>query len=288
MASAPTLPLVSVDEYLNTSYHPDVEYVDGVLVEKGMPTVPHNLLERILLFWFAQFERQMRFKVMHEIRTVIVERARYRLPDIVLVPKPLRSKICDVVPWVVIEIVSPDDTIKKTRARFIDYTNLGVKHVLQLDPEEYVAHRFDNGSMIETCFGTVSNCRPAQCHSTRKNCSGGSVRSSKTSEKLNVLFPIQPVFSFNLRVQDTGYYRKATTNRCSKSTALSCSKWRKDHQLALVPSGRYIASSRQTTSFWLALWTSSQLIRTPSPGVSGTCRWPVGSTLNIGQSPSSM
>jgi hypothetical protein len=26
MASAPTLPLISVDEYLSTSYEPDVEY----------------------------------------------------------------------------------------------------------------------------------------------------------------------------------------------------------------------------------------------------------------------
>jgi Uma2 family endonuclease len=155
MAIAPVAPLVSVDEYLNTSYHPDVEYVDGVLVEKGMPTVAHNLLEQVLLFWFAPFAQQFRFKAMHEIRTVIIERSRYRLPDVLIIPKPLRNRICDVVPWVVIEIVSPDDTIKKTRARFLDYSNLGVKHVLQLDPEEYVAHRFDHGSLIETRFESL-------------------------------------------------------------------------------------------------------------------------------------
>src|SRR5438105_3551590 len=39
MAVVPSPPLVSVDEYLNSSYHPDVEYVDGVLVERGMPTI---------------------------------------------------------------------------------------------------------------------------------------------------------------------------------------------------------------------------------------------------------
>lgn len=155
MATAPTLPLVPVDEYLRTSYHPDVEYVDGVLLEKGMPTIPHNLLERILLFWFAEFERPLRFKVMHEVRTVIIERSRYRLPDVLLVPKPLHSDICNVVPWAVIEIVSPDDTIRRTRTRFLDYMDLGVKHILQLDPEEYVAHRFDRGSLIETRFESL-------------------------------------------------------------------------------------------------------------------------------------
>jgi hypothetical protein len=35
MAAAPTLPFVPVDEYLNTAYHPHMEYVDGVLVERA-------------------------------------------------------------------------------------------------------------------------------------------------------------------------------------------------------------------------------------------------------------
>ena len=32
MATAPTLPLVSVEEYLRTSYEPNCEYIDGVLI----------------------------------------------------------------------------------------------------------------------------------------------------------------------------------------------------------------------------------------------------------------
>ena len=156
MASAPTLPIVSVDEYLNTSYEPDVEYVDGVLVEKGMPTIAHNFLGRLLLFWFAQYEAPFRFTVMYDVRTQIIERHRYRLPDIMLCPEPLpKGSLVNVVPWAVIEIVSPDDTIHKTRARFLDYSHLGVRHVLQMDPEDHVAHRFDNGSMIQTQFQSL-------------------------------------------------------------------------------------------------------------------------------------
>src|SRR5436189_4031329 len=104
MATAPTTPLVSVDEYLNTSYEQDMEFVDGMLVEKGMPTIPHNLLERLLLFWFAPFEQQFRYITLHEVRTQVIEGARYRLPDIMLAPLPLRGRICDVVPWAVIEV----------------------------------------------------------------------------------------------------------------------------------------------------------------------------------------
>jgi len=150
MSTEPTLPLVPVDEYLNTSYEPDVEYVNGVLVEKGMPTIAHSYLERLLLFWFAQFETPLRFVALHEIRTQIIERARYRLPDFMLVPKPLpRGRIVNIVPWVVVEIVSPDDTINKTPDRFFDYNSIGVQTLLQMDPEEYVVHRFENGSMIQ-------------------------------------------------------------------------------------------------------------------------------------------
>lgn len=39
MAIAPTVPPVSVDEYLNTSYERDMEYVEGTLVERRMPTL---------------------------------------------------------------------------------------------------------------------------------------------------------------------------------------------------------------------------------------------------------
>lgn len=70
------------------------------------------------------------------------------------VGKPARG-IVDFVPWVVIEIVSPDDTIRKTRVRFLDNSHLGVRHMLRMDPEEYVAHRVENGSMIETRFKTL-------------------------------------------------------------------------------------------------------------------------------------
>ncbi len=89
MATAPTIPLVPVDEYLSTGYHPDVEYVDGVLVERGVPTAFHALLQVILTAHFRQFERQFRFKTLTEARTQIVPRARYRIPDVMLLPTPM-------------------------------------------------------------------------------------------------------------------------------------------------------------------------------------------------------
>lgn len=153
MATAPTLPLVSVDEYLNSSYEPDMEFVDGVLIPRGMPTIAHSLLQKLLLFWFADFEDELGFEAMQEVRTQIIERARYRIPDIMLCPRPIpQGRVCDVVPWSVIEVQSPNDTITETQDRFADYKQIGVHSLVLMDPEKYIAYEFRDRSLIAQPF----------------------------------------------------------------------------------------------------------------------------------------
>lgn len=50
MAALPPLPRVTVEEYLNTSYEPDVEYVDGILVKRNVGDWLHSLVQSNLLF----------------------------------------------------------------------------------------------------------------------------------------------------------------------------------------------------------------------------------------------
>jgi Uma2 family endonuclease len=153
MASASTLPLVPVDEYLGSSYRRDVEYVDGYLVERSVPTYLHSLLQAILIAYFRQFEKECKFKSLPELRTQIVERARYRIPDILLCATPTKVRnIMIETPLVIIEILSPGDTVAETLRRFRDYARLGVPHIIQMDPESQVAHRFQEGSLLETVF----------------------------------------------------------------------------------------------------------------------------------------
>jgi len=152
MAAMPNPPLVAVDEYLNSSYRPDMEYVDGVLVERGMPTIAHSLLQTILIRYFAQYERPLRFLTLPEVRTQIAERAKYRIPDVMLCPVPLPTgKVVTSVPWAVIEILSPDDKLPEQLARFRDYKRIGVRQVVLLDPEDLIAFRFEeDGSLLQT------------------------------------------------------------------------------------------------------------------------------------------
>lgn len=153
MATAPVVRHVSLDEYLNTSYERDMEYVDGVLTKRGMPTVAHSLLQRLLMLWFAHFDESMQFMALQEVRTQVIPRARYRIPDTMLCPLPLpKSSICNIVPWAVIEVQSPDDTLGGTRDRFEDYRRIGVQTLVLMDPERLIAYRFEQGSFIVTRF----------------------------------------------------------------------------------------------------------------------------------------
>jgi Uma2 family endonuclease len=154
MAAQPNPPpLVPVDEYLNTRYRPDVEYVDGELVEREMPTPLHGAFQALLAEYFRARRKQFRVAVYTETRTQIVERSKYRLPDVMLAPAPIvRSKAITGVPWVVIEIQSPEDRSTEQWKRFRDYLSAGVPYLIVLDPEESLAFRVQPGALIETVF----------------------------------------------------------------------------------------------------------------------------------------
>jgi Uma2 family endonuclease len=145
--------LVSIEEYLNSSWHPDREYVDGLLVERSVPTIAHSILQKILIQFFGRFEKQFRFMPLPEVRTQIVERARYRIPDVLLCPVPVpKGKVVNTVPWAVIEILSPEDSMQEQLERFRDYAQIGTRVIVLLDPERLLAYRFEDDSLIRTTF----------------------------------------------------------------------------------------------------------------------------------------
>lgn len=150
MATAPTVPLVSVDEYLNTSYEHDMEFVNGVLVERGMPAPAHSALQTIVCSHLFGYRRQFRYGVMTECRVELVKRSRYRIPDVLVCALPIPAgKVLDTVPSAVIEIWSPDDRIGQQMARFREYWTRGVRQIIVLDPEVFTTFRYEDGALIE-------------------------------------------------------------------------------------------------------------------------------------------
>lgn len=45
---------VSLEEYLNTSYRPDVEYIDGELQQRNVGEIEHAKMILAVLLWFCR------------------------------------------------------------------------------------------------------------------------------------------------------------------------------------------------------------------------------------------
>ncbi|MEI9977268.1 MAG: Uma2 family endonuclease [Ignavibacteriota bacterium] len=146
MPIAPKLPLVSVDDYLAASYpNGDREYLDGVVTERNGGTPAHSALQKILIVHLAAFEKSLRIAVRPECRTRIAE-TRYRVPDVLVMERPFRQtdRVLLDAPLLIVEILSPDDRHMDTLRRFREYERLGVRYIVQMDPEDRATYVFSD------------------------------------------------------------------------------------------------------------------------------------------------
>ncbi len=118
--------VVSVEEYLNTSYERDPELIDGQLREKPVPTSLHAFVQAMIVHWFALHMEEWSVMPLPGVRTRITS-SNVRLPDVAVVRlAPIRSKTQDEPPLVAIEVLSPDDTFADLRDRGADFSRMGV------------------------------------------------------------------------------------------------------------------------------------------------------------------
>ena len=108
MATA-TGALVSEEEYLATSYEPDCEFEDGVLVERNVGTRTHSKVQTLLAAYFVKRRKGWNIQVYTEVR-VRVRPGKYMIPDLCIVQGPEPNEdILTAPPLIWIEILSPDD-----------------------------------------------------------------------------------------------------------------------------------------------------------------------------------
>ena len=60
--------LISVSEYLKSSYRPDCDYVDGRVEERNVGEHDHAALQAELIFWFRQHQLEWSVEVLPEQR----------------------------------------------------------------------------------------------------------------------------------------------------------------------------------------------------------------------------
>ena len=125
---------ISVEEYLRTSFDGlDREYLDGEIVERGMPNLPHSNAQHRLQMWFGGMEEKLSLRCFPELRLRVGER-RYRVVDLAVFKGRPAEDVPSSPPLVAIEILSPDDRFAEIVAKLEEYRVWGVTHVWFVDP----------------------------------------------------------------------------------------------------------------------------------------------------------
>lgn len=138
--------LISVEEYLSTSYDPDVEYVDGVLVERNVGDLLHSLVQSNLIFGLRT--RYPEIYVVPELRSQ-TRATRYRLPDVcVMIVLPKTKYLLDAA-FLAIEVLSEDDRMTKTMERLEEFDRKGVPNIWVIDPRLRTIAIYSSGTLNE-------------------------------------------------------------------------------------------------------------------------------------------
>jgi Uma2 family endonuclease len=126
--------LISVEDYLASSYEPDCDFVDGHIEERNVGEVTHARLQlRIGAYLLAHYEGQG-IVVMTEVR-VQVRPGRIRVPDVCVTVGEPGEEVLTKAPFICVEILSPEDRMSRVQIRINDYLAMGVSYVWVLDPQ---------------------------------------------------------------------------------------------------------------------------------------------------------
>ena len=129
--------LMTVEEYLHTQFDgPDRDYVDGEVVERNMGELPHAILQTELLYMLRSLAKSLGLRVLTEIR-IQVAATRFRVADVaVWRSRSIGQRIPTVPPFLVVEILSPEDRLVRLQPKIREYLTHGVAWVWVIDPDE--------------------------------------------------------------------------------------------------------------------------------------------------------
>jgi len=142
MATQPiTKPLISVEEYLSTTYRPDCEYKDGIIEERNLGEFDHSFLQAVIATLFTNKIAEWGVFALTEQRVQLGPR-RFLIPDVtVLRVGSKRERILTHPPLIAIELMSPKDTLRNAEKKSYEYLDFGIEHIWIVDPIRRVAYR---------------------------------------------------------------------------------------------------------------------------------------------------
>lgn len=145
--------LVSLQEYLDTDYSPDREYVDGVIVERNVGKRPHSRVQSNLDHFLQQ-----RYPVLHvwTEQRVQTNPARVRLPDVCVTLEDPNTDVFETAPFLCVEVLSPKDNMTELLEKLEEYAAMGVPHIWVVDPRRQKAFTYSSRCLQEVTGAELS------------------------------------------------------------------------------------------------------------------------------------
>jgi len=137
--------LISVEEYLETSYHPDVDYVDGCIEERNVGEKEHGKCQARV--WLL-LRRLRTVKSFIETR-VQTSATIYHVPDVCAYGKEPEESVFTQPPLLCVEVLSPQDRMSRVMRVVREYRSMGVPTVWILDPLDRRAYVADSNGLHE-------------------------------------------------------------------------------------------------------------------------------------------
>jgi Uma2 family endonuclease len=148
MAALPEPPLISLEEYLDTSYQDgDREYLDGHVVERNLGERPHSQVQSNLIAYFRLCYPKL--FTWPEQRIVTVPGRRGRVPDVCVTEEKPEEDVFHSPPLIVIEVLSKRDEPADVLQKVAEYHGFGVPHIWVIDPRRKKAFQHDHGNPEE-------------------------------------------------------------------------------------------------------------------------------------------
>ncbi len=137
MATSTTGVTVPLAEYLETSYRPDCDWIDGERIERNMGEKPHTRIQQFLCQYLGNREQELDILVYPEQR-VQTSATHYRVADVCVTRRGPAEDMDELIvttpPLLCVEVLSRRDGLIDMQDRVDDYMAMGTMQVWVIDP----------------------------------------------------------------------------------------------------------------------------------------------------------
>jgi Uma2 family endonuclease len=154
MASSSTV--LSIEDYLRTSYQPDADYVHGEIEDRNLGEYEHSKIQTLIAVLFTVNQQQWGTNAVVEQR-IRIDSDRVRVCDVAILRADApRERVVVTPPLICVEILSPEDRIPRAKEVLADYLAMGVENIWLIDPIRRAAYTYDGTGLHEADVTNLS------------------------------------------------------------------------------------------------------------------------------------